>query len=207
MQSVLISSKDQGKAREQSFKIANINGVDKIDVSIIESQKAIGIPDVREIQNKIFLAPIRSDIKTIIVNTKFGITPEAQSALLKTLEEPPGDTIIILETPNIDEILPTIISRCKVIEIKNGEKKTSKNFDILKEGIGEKLKLAQDLSKDRQEALDYIEDLILNFRKELLKNPKKEKINTIKSLQKNYSIIKSTNVNLRLALENLLISL
>jgi DNA polymerase-3 subunit delta' len=51
---------------------------------------------------------------------------EAQNAFLKTLEEPPRDTVLILNTPNPASLLPTIISRCHMITLL--ENKCDYNF-------------------------------------------------------------------------------
>lgn len=46
------------------------------------------------------------------------MTPQAQNALLKTLEEPPAYAVILILTSNVEELLPTIISRCVVLNMK-----------------------------------------------------------------------------------------
>lgn len=213
MQSILIYSKNVQKAKQELDKISKELGIDKLDRTFFDFEKAVGIQDVREIQNKIYLNPFRSKIKAIIIDATTGITIEAQNALLKTLEEPPQDTIIIVLSSNLDELLPTILSRCKIIEIKNKfeqNSSVSQYIDTLISGnIGDRLKLAQDLSKDlpagrqaKMEVLEFLEDSILILRKDLLSNYKR-----IKLLQRFYAIIKTTNVNLRLALENLFLNL
>ena len=205
MQSVLISSKNKELGREEASGIFKELKIDSIYIATFEFEKAVGILDVRELQKKIYLKPIRSGIKGILIDATAGITTEAQNALLKTLEEAPLDTIIVLQVVNADEILPTILSRCKVIEINSQNKKvdTSKHFKIITaDRVGDKLKLAQDLSKDKNEALDFLESLIIDLRKDLPANYK-----LIQLVQKFYTIIKTTNVNLRLALENLFLNL
>jgi len=204
----LISSKDNELGRGEAQKIFDGLKIDKIDISLLEHEKAVGIADVREIQKKIYLKPIKSGTKAVLIDATAGITREAQNALLKTLEEVPNDTIIILQVQNSDEILPTILSRCTLIELKS-ETKTgdSTHFKVITgEEVGDKLKIAQDLSKDKNEALDFIENLIIVSRENLI-GGNYEMAGQIKSLQKYYTIIKTTNVNLRLALENLFLNL
>lgn len=215
MQSILVSSKDKNKAKDFIIELSQKRKIDKFDISIFEYEKALGIDDVRELQKKIFLKPIKGDYKTVVVNTP-DITHEAQNAFLKILEEPPESTLIVLAVNELGSILPTIISRCKVFELDKSstisKNEISKYLNILvslpSKGVGERLKLAQDLSKNlpaqagKEEALLFIENLIMIARKNLLENYK-----IIKSLQKYYTIIKTTNVNLRLALENLFLNL
>lgn len=210
MQSILISGKRLDQSREEAQKILDELKVSKFDISIFESEKAIGIADVREIQKKLYLKPFKSEIKGILIDASSGITTESQNALLKTLEEAPQDTIIIMLAANIEEILPTIISRCKILNLDSSKenKVEQKDLEILLKGkLSEKMKLAQDLSKDKNAALDFLEDSIISFRKNLLNSPNENLLNATKTLQKYYSIAKSTNVNLRLLLENLFINL
>lgn len=210
MQSILISSRNSQQSREEAEKILKELKVSKLDISIFESEKAVGIADVREIQRKLYLKPFKSELKGIVIDTSSGITIESQNALLKTLEEAPEDTIIIMLSLNLEEILPTIISRCKVLSSDSSieTKIEREDLDILLNGkLSERMKLAQDLAKDKNQALNFLEGSILTLRKNLLNSPNEKFLNVIKTLQKYYSIIKSTNVNLRLALENLFINL
>lgn len=206
MQSILISSKNKESGRKEAEKIFKNLKINKFDITVLEYEKAVGIQNVREIQQKIFLKPLKSEIRTILIDATTGITIEAQNALLKTLEEAPDATLIIVQVLNAEEILPTILSRCKVIELSSKKENvdTSRVLKILssKDGVGERLKLAQDLSKDKNEALDFLESLIIDLRKDLVLNYK-----AVKSIQKFYTSIKTTNVNLRLALENLFLNL
>lgn len=206
MQSILISSRDKVKGREEAEKIFKNLKINKFDIAVLEFEKAVGIADVRHIQQKIYLSPLRGDYKTVLLDATPGITIEAQNALLKTLEEPPESTLIIVQVLNSDEILPTILSRCKVIELtsKKEYSDTSEFIRILnsKDGLGDRLKFAQDLSKDKNEALDFLESLIIDLRKDLVTNHK-----AVESIQKFHTVIKTTNVNLRLALENLFLNL
>jgi len=213
MQSILISSRDKVRGREEAEKILRNLKINKFDIAVLEFEKAVGIADVREIQRKIYLSPLKGDFKGVLLDATSGATTEAQNALLKTLEEPPESTLIIVQVLNSDEILPTILSRCKVIELssKIEYSDTSKFIKILSstDGVGERLKLAQDLSKDsprgeagKNEALDFLESLIIDLRKDLVANYKK-----VESIQKFHTVIKTTNVNLRLALENLFLNL
>lgn len=205
MQAVLISSKDNKRGREEAEKIFKGLKTDKFDISTFEFEKAVGIPDIREIQKKIYLRPFKSDVKAILIDVSPGITVEAQNALLKTLEESPEDTIIVLLAESASDLLPTILSRCKVIEL-SSKIESGQDPELYKllnsEKIGDRLKLAQDLAKDKDKALIFLESSIINLRENLILNYKK-----VKLLQKFHTIIKGTNVNLRLALENLFINL
>ncbi|MFH0905149.1 MAG: AAA family ATPase [bacterium] len=75
-----------------------------------------GIKDaVDELRKFMELSPIRSQIKAAIIDEAEGLSIGAQNALLKTLEEPHADTILILITEDERRLLPTIVSRAQVI--------------------------------------------------------------------------------------------
>ena len=64
------------------------------------------------------------------------MTVQAQNALLKTIEEPPEYAIIILLTTNADTFLPTILSRCVVLNIRPVKEELIKNKLMWEYGIG-----------------------------------------------------------------------
>ncbi|MBR6223090.1 MAG: DNA polymerase III subunit delta [Lachnospiraceae bacterium] len=84
----------------------------------------ISIDEVREqINDDIIKKPYTdgeytSRYKIYIVNDAHLLNPQAQNALLKTIEEPPEYAIIFLLTNNLDKLLPTIVSRCVVLNMK-----------------------------------------------------------------------------------------
>lgn len=210
MHSLIIVSKDNKGAEKTAIDILKGKKISPFDISLISEEKTIGIPQIRNLQEKIYLKPSQGEEKGIIINAETGITTEGQNALLKVLEEPPQNTYIIIVVGNKDLLLPTVLSRCKIIENSREEIKDLnlyKNFldNIRDKGVGERLKLAQDLSKDKREAIEYLENLIMAARQEMVKQ--KASYLIVKKLQKSYLIIKNTNANLRLALENLFLSL
>lgn len=56
--------------------------------------------------------------KVFVVSSAEAMNPPAANRLLKTLEEPPGDTTLILTTQNLSRLLPTIISRCQMVRFR-----------------------------------------------------------------------------------------
>ena len=75
----------------------------------------IGVEQVREIITFLSTSPIKGNHKAVIIHDCDGITPTAAYALLKTLEEP-GKGIFILVTSQPQNILPTIKSRCQIVQ-------------------------------------------------------------------------------------------
>lgn len=224
MQSLLIVSEDKKIQENYLRQLFTDSKIDIIDVYTLESEKSIGIEEIRSLQKKLFLKPIKSPSKAIAINDAQTLTIESQNALLKVLEEPPRNTIIILNASNENALLPTILSRCKIIKLKNKprileEKEEKEILELLSllssQKTGEKLKLAENLSKTKEETILKLEKIILVLRKNLLEEIGEVRennrsivqlFNCYTTLNKVYVTIKTTNVNSRLALENLFLS-
>lgn len=84
-----------------------------------EKPTVISVDDIREQVNKdIIVRPYSSRYKVYIIPEAELMNPQAQNALLKTIEEPPEYAVLMLLTNNIDKMLPTIISRCITLNLK-----------------------------------------------------------------------------------------
>ena len=103
---------------QSCMQAAGDNQPDIIHVSH-EKPGSIGVDDVRvQINNDMVIKPYSSKWKIYICNEAEKMTPQAQNALLKTLEEPPAYGIIILLTTSMEALLPTIQSRCITLNMK-----------------------------------------------------------------------------------------
>ena len=97
-------------------KIASRNHMDLILVS--PDDKGTGevkIGMIRELQHRVNLKPYEMQRKVCVIASADRMTPDAANALLKTLEEPPADSVLILIVENLTNILPTIASRCRQV--------------------------------------------------------------------------------------------
>lgn len=84
-----------------------------------EKPNTIGVDDIRtQINTDIAIKPYSSPRKIYIIQEGEKMTAQAQNALLKTLEEPPAYAVILILTTNVDALLPTILSRCVVLNMK-----------------------------------------------------------------------------------------
>lgn len=84
-----------------------------------EKPNTIGVEDIRtQINGTIAIKPYSSPRKIYIMNEGEKMTVQAQNALLKTLEEPPEYAVILILTTNVNALLPTILSRCVVLNMK-----------------------------------------------------------------------------------------
>ncbi|MCX5712421.1 MAG: DNA polymerase III subunit delta' [Candidatus Omnitrophica bacterium] len=95
-------------------KISKKDHPDIHEVSAQESEE-IKIDQVRELKRSINLRPYEARKKVFIINDAHRLNPESSNALLKVLEEPPGNSLIILITAKPQLLFKTIMSRCQVI--------------------------------------------------------------------------------------------
>lgn len=89
------------------------------DTQILSSPDNIKIEEIRDLQHNLYLNSYNSPYKIAVIINADKMTNEAQNAFLKTLEEPPGKTILILTTADKNKLLPTIISRCQTVVFRN----------------------------------------------------------------------------------------
>lgn len=97
------------------------NGKNHPDIIMVSHEKpnTISIDEIREqVVNDVAIKPYCSHYKIYIIADAQLMTPQAQNALLKTIEEPPEYAVIMLLTSNADGLLPTIRSRCVRLDLK-----------------------------------------------------------------------------------------
>jgi DNA polymerase-3 subunit delta' len=90
------------------------------DVHFIEPQEsgAIKIEHIRDLKKEISFRPYEAKKKVFIINDAHNLTAEASNALLKTLEEPARDSLVILITAKPNLLFKTVISRCQIIKFR-----------------------------------------------------------------------------------------
>ena len=74
------------------------------------------IGQIRELQKQIIYQPLEASRKVYILTDTERMNPEAENCLLKTLEEPPASSVLILLTSNLSALLPTTRSRCQILQ-------------------------------------------------------------------------------------------
>ncbi len=83
-----------------------------------KDRNTIPVEDIREMIRLCGIRPTDGSIHVVMIFDAEKMTPQAQNCLLKTLEEPPPDTCIILVTDHTESLLTTVISRCRILRIK-----------------------------------------------------------------------------------------
>jgi DNA polymerase-3 subunit gamma/tau len=89
-----------------------------MDVLEMDAASNRGIDEIRDLRDKVNLAPVAGRMKVYIIDEVHMLTAEAFNALLKMLEEPPEHVIFVLATTEKHKVLPTIISRCQSFDFR-----------------------------------------------------------------------------------------
>lgn len=126
-----------GRACGQCKSCKQAESKNQPDIKYVTYEKSgIGVDEIREqINDDIDIKPYSSRYKIYIVADSEKMTVQAQNALLKTIEEPPEYAIIILLTTNADIFLPTILSRCVLLNIRPVKEETIKNQLMSEYGV------------------------------------------------------------------------
>ena len=130
------------------------------DILYFEVESKLGIEQARKIKEHLFFKPYVAKGKVVVLEDASLLTLEAQNALLKILEEPPLNTLIILGAPNDSTFIPTILSRCEVaylVTTSDVERsKYTKDIEqLLKSDIAERFEYIEKL-KDKGEFLNAL---------------------------------------------------
>lgn len=212
----------------------------------ITKKKAIPTEKIRDVQQELSLFPYHGAKKILIIDDAHAMTTGAQNALLKTLEEPAGTSMIILVTHEQGRLLPTIISRCQKLNfslvsdqemagadenlilyamgrpgllknmLEGGEqqqtqKETENELKIAIGGtINEKLKLAEELAKNTPAAMEKLSIWMWMLKSRAADLPQDKTVSAygvIEKIDESASVLKTTNANARLVLENLFIGM
>ncbi len=136
--------------------------------------KNFGIAAIRNLERQINLKPYQALYQVAIIYDSHLLSPEAQNALLKTLEEPPGKTIIILTAPR-QQLLPnTIESRCQVINLRASKQWQSQSQiisqveQIVQTKPLERLPMATNIAKTSHDAKIWLEEQLILWRQVLI---------------------------------------
>lgn len=113
-----------GKTSVARILAHEINGIpytdDSMHIDIIEIDAASnrGIDEIRELRDRVYIAPTSAKYKVYIIDEVHMLTIQAFNALLKTLEEPPEHVVFILATTDANKLPDTILSRTQRFHFK-----------------------------------------------------------------------------------------
>jgi DNA polymerase III subunit delta' len=110
------------------------------DVTMVRTQKlSIGVDEVRELVRRAALAPVGRRWQVLIVEDADRLTDQACNALLKAIEEPTDRTVWMLCAPTVEDVLPTIRSRCRLVTLTTPTTEDVSAFLVRRDGVAESL--------------------------------------------------------------------
>lgn len=135
----------------------------RVTLYLSQDAQTFGIADIRSWQGQLALAPQGKGPVAGIIPEAHRLTQESQQALLKTLEEPPGAAIILLETATPFALLPTILSRVQMVnEASSAHEEYAQTAAALTKArqgsVGDILRLVDTLSPTREAAAAFLEE-------------------------------------------------
>jgi DNA polymerase III subunit gamma/tau len=94
---------------ESCTAIANATSLDVIEMDAASNNS---VDDIRDLRERVAFAPVSGRHKVYILDEAHMLSPQAWNAFLKTLEEPPPNTLFVLCTTEAQKVLPTVVDRC-----------------------------------------------------------------------------------------------
>jgi DNA polymerase III subunit gamma/tau len=135
----------------------SITSGNNLDILEIDGASNRGIDEIRDLKEKIKLAPFKASKKIYIIDEVHMLTTEAFNALLKTLEEPPSHAVFILCTTEQHKVPATIASRCFKINF------TRATNDELVRSL-QRIVKAEDIKADKEALLEIAKLSDASFR-------------------------------------------
>ncbi len=141
-----------------------INEDRALDVLEIDGASNRGIDDVKALRESLKYRAIYTRTKVVIIDEVHQISRDGFNALLKTLEEPPQNTVFIFATTEFHKVMPTIVSRCQHFEFKKISHKDiinhlmeiirKENITVTPSGLAMIAEAADGSMRDAQSLLD-----------------------------------------------------
>ncbi|MBR91786.1 MAG: hypothetical protein CL903_03195 [Dehalococcoidia bacterium] len=128
-QNIIDISSSKERSRILNGNHSDIKIIDKeFSHQTNKSSSVISIDEIRQIIKDIYLKPFEGEKKIYIINQAQNMTESGYNSMLKILEEPPQDAVLILTAPSIKSLPTTIVSRCQLINLNYIQKKDIENF-------------------------------------------------------------------------------
>lgn len=203
MHAYLISGDNQNLIKKEVDRIVSLKNAQILNYQIDKISK------VRQLEHFTKLKIAKPTI--ILIENIQSASTAALNAFLKSLEEPQKNLTYVLTCNTIYNLLPTILSRCQIINLKKTKKinegEEKRYHDFFLNSSGQKFQTLKEI-KSRQEAVEFFEKLIL-FLHQMLHSNKEDKYTIAKALlaaNQTYKALK-LNGNVKLQLANFIVNL
>lgn len=188
-----------------AFEFANALGARAVDFILVEN---VLTKDIENMQEQLKLKPF-GDKRVVLIKNADNMQTIVQNKLLKTLEEPPADTTIILSAQRKDALLPTVQSRCTMVMAEDSDLElNSEAISLAKEFANAKplFYIRKEIVmriEDREFALKFIDALENILREELIKTLDAENLASKLNLIQEQRINIKSNHSVSYALKSL----
>lgn len=208
---LIISTSLQSRLDEIKSSLAKTNLTNPHpDLLYFPADSKLGILDARKVKEHFSLKPYSAKGRAVIFEDAGKLTPEAQNALLKTLEELPEEGIIILGADSDAKFLPTVLSRVQTVILENsviaspeGARQSYEDIEkLMDSNIADRFEFVEKL-KDKQE---FLNAMLQYFHENLASHSSSGNVNFTKELLQAEEWAKS-NVNIRGILEYLMLKM
>lgn len=225
MHSFLVCGVDAHQNYQQALKLAGqflnvpVQPGKTIDFFYLHpenSSENLKINQIRQLKKDLATRPLAQPMKVALIHQAHQLTLAAQNALLKTLEEPPGKTKIIITSDQPGLLLDTIISRCEIRSDKQTTKLDGKQLadqetiarQLSNSSLGARLRWADQQNFTRTQLTDLIESQIQYWHQQLTRSDTwaiNHALSALKTLQEAAKLTR-TQVNHSLILDQLLMA-
>lgn len=168
--------------------------------------EGLPIEAIRDMKGNLVYRPLQGKTRVVVLCNLETASIPAQNALLKTLEEPPEYLNVLLVTNSLNKILPTIQSRCQVVQLEGEIEDLSQLQPLIKQleqgRVSNKIELAEKY-KDRGEAIAIVDQLIHYYSQSSSGDQRLKNLNQLLKA-KDYL---QHNTNPQLTMENLFLHL
>lgn len=211
--SILITGASHQQRLQAAQKHAQTELVPSPDILILEAQPSIGIAAIRSLRKFLAQKAYQKSQKIALIPQADKLTLPAQNALLKTLEEPPPHSLIILLAPHDHFLLPTIVSRCQPFHLTTNLKLPAAEISqqqqllqtITQAPKGERINLAAHHAGSKDDTLKLCQNQLLFLRQKMLQQPQTSTGQLVRKLTQTIKQLQA-NVNPKLCLESLFFS-
>ncbi len=203
LHSILITGGTQNQRLEKLTNLLKTDLKPRPDLLILDPDPSITIKQIRSLEVFLSKKAYQADFKLVVISQADKLTLPAQNAILKTLEEPPLNSKIVLLSATKQQLIPTIISRCQLINLtsdftlSNPIKKEQKTIfqKIAKASTSQRITLASTYGKSKDSSIEFLKLQLLLLKKDIIMHPEliKKIITAINQLK--------ANVNPKLVLE------
>lgn len=217
---LITGSSKQNRLNKAEEVLKNLGLSEILRVSPENSKHLIS--GVRNLNSSLQISPLdREKGRGIVFEEANLLTQDAANAFLKTLEEPPPRNYLVLTSPTKEAMLETVASRCAIIDLgapdlnfsEKDLKRAKTNFEELTSAsVGQKFTLVDSI-KDRESALAFVTAQIYTAREQLHSvvadlnlRPSATKLADLLDLLDKTRIYLESNVNVKLALSELVLS-